>query len=1378
MILSLNLSYFWPHYTFRHITKNLLREMNRFLTIILIIVITVIANETKAQPWNSLLPNDKLESGELTFFEIRDAFNSYWSDKEVVNGYYMVNGVKTKAGGWKQFKRWEWFWENRVDPVTGEFPNNSAWEEYQRIKETLVPQRSASGNWVSMGPSTSPGGYAGIGRLNCIGFHPTDNNTLYVGAASGGVWKSTDGGSSWTPMSDDIEAIGISDIIVIPTSGDDLVYIATGDRDASDTYSVGVLKSTDGGSTWQTTGLSYTAGQKRLVNRLLLDPTNNNTLYAATTDGLYKSTDAGVNWSFLTANVYIDMEFKPGTSNIIYGSTKQGDIYKSTDSGATWTTSLNTSGHRTEIAVSADDATVVYAVMAASNSGLYGVYKSTDSGSSFSLIYDSDNLLGWRCDGTDSGGQGWYDLCIAADPNDAGTVFLGGVNTWKSTNGGSSWSINTHWSGTCWGSATTVHADKHNLAFQNGSSTLWECNDGGLYSTTNSGSTWSHHTDGMVISQMYRLGVAQTTSADVITGLQDNGTKALLTSTWNDVLGGDGMECLIDYSDENVQYASLYYGAIYRTTDHWSSSTQIDDGISGNAAWVTPYVQDPNNSNTILVGFQDVWKSTNQGNNWTQLSTWSGSTLRSLAVAPSNSNYIYAATTGTLYGTDDGGSSWSNITGSLPTGSSNITYISVKDDDPNTIWLSMGEFNNYCVYESTNGGSSWTDISAGLPSLPTNCVIQNKQNTSQTELYAATDVGVYLKLGAANWTPFFDNMPNVVVTELEIYYDANPANSLLRASTYGRGLWESDLYTSNTLSANFTADDTNINLGESVNFTDVSTGSPTSWTWTFEGGTPGSHSGQTPPPIQYNTEGTWDVTLVVSDGTDTDTEIKTDYITVMDCNITTFPYFEDFENNGSIPDCWTQEYISGGNVDWQFITGNGDSNPGSAHSGIYNACLKDDDTGEDKTILVTPPLDLSSYTSAQISFWHTQELWSPDQDELSIYYRDSETSSWVLLHTYNGNISSWTKDSVTLTNLSSTYYVGFEGNALYGYGVCLDDVEITGSTDAITANFSGDPLSGNYPLPVSFSDLSSGTIDSWDWDFGDGNTSTVQNPEHTYADPGLYTVTLVVTGPSGSDDEVKTDYIEVTHPAPVADFQGVPTSGNIPLTVSFTDLSTGEIDVWEWNFGDGNTSTEQNPEHTYTDAGTYTVSLIVDGPGGTDTLTKTDYIFATELIPDADFEGTPTTGEAPLVVNFTDLSTGNITDWNWDFGDGGSSAEQNPSHEYQTPGNFTVSLEVTGPGGTDTEIKTDYILIPVGIGEETSEVIIVFPNPANDILNIVFQATGDRTVSLKNINGDEVYTIKTSEKELRINVQDYSSGMYTIAIREGNTISTSKVIIE
>ncbi|MCP3917374.1 MAG: PKD domain-containing protein, partial [bacterium] len=226
-----------------------------------------------------------------------------------------------------------------------------------------------------------------------------------------------------------------------------------------------------------------------------------------------------------------------------------------------------------------------------------------------------------------------------------------------------------------------------------------------------------------------------------------------------------------------------------------------------------------------------------------------------------------------------------------------------------------------------------------------------------------------------------------------------------------------------------------------------------------------------------------------------------------------------------------------------------------------------------------------------------------------------------------------------------------------------------------------------------FSDLSTGEVTSWSWDFGDGNTSTVQNPGHNYALSGNYTVALTATGPGGSDTETKTAYVSVNAATPVPEFMGNPTSGTAPLAVSFTDLSTGEITSWSWDFGDGNLSTEQNPSHTYTASGVHSVSLSVTGPGGADTETKPGYITVNAAAPVAEFSGSPTGGMAPLLVAFSDLSTGEITSWAWDFGDGGTSTLETPSHTYVADGTYTVALTVTGPGGMDTETKTDYVTV-------------------------------------------------------------------------------------
>ncbi|PLX04143.1 MAG: hypothetical protein C0595_04515, partial [Marinilabiliales bacterium] len=879
----------------------------KLLSVILIIIAS--HNIAISQAWKESLPANREAQAKLSLFDYQKAFNDYWEPLNVEKGYYTVEGEKVKAGGWKQFKRWEYYWEKRVNPVTGEFPEVYAMERFEEYLKNNDGQRSVSGNWTSMGPSSSGGGYAGIGRINCVGFNPTDDDKIYVGAAAGGIWKTTDGGSSWTAIGDDNAALGVSDIIVIDGVSDDIIYMATGDRDASDTYSVGVLKSIDGGSTWTTTGLNWTQSQYYIINRLIMDPNDNDIMYAATNGGLYKTTNGAVSWSQISTTTFKDLEFNPSNSTMLYASDGWGEIYRSTNSGSSWTSVHSESGGRnTRIAVSADNSSNVYVVMANSNSGLHGIFKSTDSGATFTQVFSGGtaNLMDWACDGSGSGGQGWYDLCLAADPNDADILFVGGVNTWKSTDGGSTWNISNHWAGTCGGQATTVHADKHYLAFQNGTSTLFECNDGGIYKTSNSGNSWSDITNTIVISQIYRIGVAQSVSNDVICGLQDNGTKSQENGSWDDVIGGDGMDCAIDPNNANIQYGELYYGNIKKTTNHWNTYNTISNGISGSGAWVTPYVIDPNNSQILYVGYDDLHKSTNQGNSWTQISSWGGSNLQSLAVAPSNSQYIYTATYSTMYKTSDGGTNWTNITSGLPVSNSSITFISVKNDDPNTVWVSISGFNSHGVYQTTNGGSSWTNISTGLPQLPVNNVIQNRLNTTENELYAATDVGVYVKVGSANWTAFYSGLPNVNVREVEIYYDdAVPSNSKIRAGTYGRGLWESDLYTAPLPPvSDFIADNTIPTTVDTVHFTDLTTNNPTSWAWTITPTTftyiEGTDANSQNPIAIFNDPGFYTVELIATNANGSSTETKVDYI-----NCSQAAPIADFEADNLTPDTET-----------------------------------------------------------------------------------------------------------------------------------------------------------------------------------------------------------------------------------------------------------------------------------------------------------------------------------------------------------------------------------------------------------------------------------------------------------------------------------------
>jgi PKD repeat protein len=252
---------------------------------------------------------------------------------------------------------------------------------------------------------------------------------------------------------------------------------------------------------------------------------------------------------------------------------------------------------------------------------------------------------------------------------------------------------------------------------------------------------------------------------------------------------------------------------------------------------------------------------------------------------------------------------------------------------------------------------------------------------------------------------------------------------------------------------------------------------------------------------------------------------------------------------------------------------------------------------------------------------------------------------------------------------------------------------ITVSTPAPVASFTSDKTTGTVPLNVSFTDASTGEITSYLWNFGDTASSTLKNPSHLYTTVGTYTVNLTVTGPGGSATRTQTNYITVRDALPVAAFSGTPTTGTVPLNVSFSDASTGVITSYLWNFGDTTTSTLKNPSHNYTAAGTYTVKLTVSNSGGSNTITKRNYITVTLPVLKADFTANKTSGQNPLAVQFTDSSSGPITSYVWNFGDGGSSVERNPVHIYTKAGRYTVKLTVSNSASSNTVTKKYYITV-------------------------------------------------------------------------------------
>ncbi|MCX6244256.1 MAG: hypothetical protein NTU98_06070, partial [Bacteroidetes bacterium] len=772
--------------------------MKKLFILALFFCLASIAGRSQTTGTMQNVPNDTaqypywvqmMQDPSVNFFKVQRAFNIYWQNRPI-----------TKGCGWKVFKRWEYMMQSRVLP-NGDRPAPELAEN--AYEQFLRSNRSSTGNWISLGPATipapGPAGYEGLGRINTVAFHPSDPNKIFIGSPSGGMWQTTDGGLNWVTHTDTMPTLGVSAIIV-DFSNPNTLYLGTGDRDAGDAAGLGVYKSTNGGLTWAP---SKTGMGDKVIGHMIQDPSNASLLLAATNGGIYRSTDGGANWTQTQTGNFKNIAFKPGDHTVVYAA-GSSTFYRSSNNGVSFTSISSglPGGQRSTIAVTAANPAYVYLLYAAGDNGYGGVYRSTDSGLSFSMRSTSPNIIDWSCDGSGTGGQGWYDLALAADPANANTIYVGGVNVWKSTDGGINWNINSHWYGGC--SVPSVHADCHFLGFNPVDGHLYAGNDGGTFATADGGTTWNWLMTGVTVGQIYKLGQAQLSKNHVINGFQDNGTYTITPAGWVATGGGDGMECTIDYANDAYTYHTIYYGDIYRRYNNNNENHIAGNGTNGiteSGGWVTPFTLHSTDPNTMFIGYKNIWRSPNIHNThptWTKISDnlagGNGSDMSVVENSKADPNIFYAARSDNrLFRTDnsmDLAPTWIDLTTSLPVAST-PTDIAAHPTDPNIVYITVGNK----VYKSTDKGQTWTDISLNLPAIHLNSIAYYKNDAEG--LYLGSDAGVFYKNATmTTWIAYSHGLPaNSKITELEIYYDNDSVSSdAIRGCTYGRGLWGSDMY--------------------------------------------------------------------------------------------------------------------------------------------------------------------------------------------------------------------------------------------------------------------------------------------------------------------------------------------------------------------------------------------------------------------------------------------------------------------------------------------------------------------------------------------------------------------------------------------------------
>ena len=728
-----------------------------------------------------------MESETYTVQEIIDNGEAYFAERD-----------QGKGSGYVQFKRWEYN-AKRLMNEAGYLPKTEAVlaeiENYNAYLNTSSATRqSLTDNWDELGPqdwNATTSWNPGVGRITGIAIDQNNSDHMIVGANTGGVWKTIDGGENWMPLGDYFSNLRVYSVTIHPTNSNHYFFGSTNGL---------IYHSLDAGATWNLLGDMGSSS----VNKILIHPTDPSIVFATSQNGgIRKSSDGGLNWvAAVTDSQGYDIEFKPNNPNVVYATGT--NFHVSYNGGESFSTNVTFESAPKMIGISPNDENVIY-VLEASGGSFGGIYKSVNAGFTFSeLDHEGRNYFGYDTAGFDSGGQAPRDMDIAVNPEDANEVHIAGVLTWKSTDGGENFSCTSDWVP---GNAENAnigycHADVDLLLF-NGT-TLFAGTDGGIFKAEDTANVTAEYyedlTAGLGIRQLYKIGITQTPEVIITAGSQDNGSSFYSEAEgWKDWIGADGMEGFIDKDNSSKMFGMIQFGGVYRTFNGGQTTSGISTPSQGN--WVTPFEQDPMLTDVIYIGLNRVYKSVASGNNWTAISQELGGNLNQLKIANSNNLVIYASRGGLLFKTEDGGATdWLQ----LPSPGGSINSIAIHPTNPEKI--AVATTSNSKVFVSEDGGLSWLNYKFNLPGFSSLALVWD--NNGEDGLYLGMDYGIFYIDNTFNeWQPYSTNLPNVIINELEI----NSVDGKIYAGTYGRGLWASP-YVPHLLNTTSLLNDTDVEI--------------------------------------------------------------------------------------------------------------------------------------------------------------------------------------------------------------------------------------------------------------------------------------------------------------------------------------------------------------------------------------------------------------------------------------------------------------------------------------------------------------------------------------------------------------------------------------
>ena len=702
--------------------------------------------------------------------------------------------------------------------------------------------------WVYLGPGNIGG------RIRSIIVHPTNPNVIWVGSVGGGIWRSDDAGNSFAPVDDRMANLAVSCMVMDPTNPQ-ILYAGTGEGyfDREDARRGAGIFSTTDGVNW--TRLTATNNENFHFTTQLAISRNGQVLLASTPEGIFRSTDRDrLLWNRATlidgtvqeplAAAIGDVDFHPSDNTKVIAGGMNGQAFYSTDGGSTWKKATHAGfwSGRIEVTYAKANPSTVYASID-TNGG--EVWRSVDGGTTYTRM---NSALGSGGPANYLGDQGWYDNVVwAGDPTNANLVIVGGIDLWKSTDGGA-----TFVDISSWYDSNSAHADHHVIVAHPGyngttNKTVYFGNDGGIYRTDDLYAVgnnpqppringWIRLINTLGVTQFYGA-AGNATTGTIIGGTQDNGSLVYTTAEgpdrWKEFFGGDGGKCEIDPTDPNVMYGEYVFLNIHRNTDggatndtrgdryisgqYWNRDRRkwdwkpfpysIPDAERSRALFIAPFILDPNNSNRILAGGMSLWRTNDAktantstcnltgppcGPKWAAVKSSIGSEITAIAVARGNSDIVWVAhRNGEIYRTSNGTAqspTWQRVDenggGVLPNRYG--TRITIDPTNANTVYLTFGGYSSGNVWKTIDAGANWSSIGSSLPEAPVRSLVIHPRNTRF--LYIGSEVGVFASEdGGVTWSPTNEGPTSCSVDDLFWMGDT------LVAATYGRGMFKINL---------------------------------------------------------------------------------------------------------------------------------------------------------------------------------------------------------------------------------------------------------------------------------------------------------------------------------------------------------------------------------------------------------------------------------------------------------------------------------------------------------------------------------------------------------------------------------------------------------